>query len=50
VFLETNSKNKNIRDLYRGIIYFKRDEKDAVPQHFDEVKELFASAIGCKWG
>jgi len=46
LFLETNSKNKNIRDLYRGIIYYK---KDALPEHFDEVKELFLSAIGCTW-
>jgi hypothetical protein len=40
MFLETNSKNKNIRYLYRSISYFKKgyqprtnvakDEKDAV--------------------
>jgi hypothetical protein len=59
--IELNSKNKNIRDLYRGITEFKKgyqpkinlvkDERSdllADPQkNFDKVDELLLSAIEC---
>jgi hypothetical protein len=51
--LATNSTNKNIRDLYRGINEFKKgyqprtnlvkDEKE----HFEQVEELLLSVIEC---
>jgi hypothetical protein len=58
VELATNSKNKNIRDLYREINNFKRgyqprsnivkDEKCDLPaEHFEWVEELLFSGIEC---
>jgi hypothetical protein len=62
--LETNSKNKNIRDLCRGIKEFKKGYQPITnmvkeengdlladfPQYFEKVEELFLSAIKCTWG
>jgi hypothetical protein len=60
---ESNSKNKNSRDLYRGINEFKKgykpvtnlveDERGhllADPQNFEYVEELILSAVECSWG
>jgi hypothetical protein len=54
--LATNSKKKNIRDLYRGINYFKKgyeprsnlvkDEKGDL-HHLEYVEELLLSVIEC---
>jgi hypothetical protein len=56
--LETNSKNKNIRDLYRGINEFKKGYQPTTNMVkegngdllADQVEELFLSAIKCTWG
>jgi hypothetical protein len=60
--LKTDSKNKNIRDLYRGTNKFKEgyQTKQATvlgagwstcrfPQYFEWVEELLQSAIECIW-
>jgi hypothetical protein len=41
----TSSKNKNIRDLYRGINGFKRGYQPRFPQYFEKVEELLFSVI-----
>jgi hypothetical protein len=58
--LETIIQNKNIRELYRRIDYFKKGYqprtnivKESVcrlPQYFGKVEELFLSAIQHTWG
>ena len=60
--LETNSKIKNIRSLYRGINDFKKGYQSRtikgrerrfgcrLPQYYGEVEELFLPAVECTWG
>jgi hypothetical protein len=62
--LETNSKNKNIRDLYRGINEFKKgfqlrtnmakaENGDLLADShsiLNRWKNYFFPAINCKWG
>ena len=42
--LETNSKNKNIRELYRGINYFKKSYKPRTNIAKDEKCDLVADS------
>jgi hypothetical protein len=62
--LETNSKIKNVRGLYRGINDFKKGYQPRtiiikgrerrfgcrLPQYYGELEELFLPAIECTWG
>jgi hypothetical protein len=49
--LESNSKNKNIRDLYRGITEFKKGYKPRTNLVKDEKGDLLADSdkIGNRW-